>query len=305
MARKKKATQQKVDRGGPPSGSSDKDAFPETAGAVPEKNPSDWVWTEEQTHRFREQFASTLAWLRHDAGVSVYALAQRSGVARQFLAELERGEKLPSWETACRIADALGVGIERFRCDPGNRPSAGRARQAHIAPRRKQAIPLHLSNEGHPVSAYIYLWTRKEYEIHQESAEATLCCAGSNQFRKRGVRNGERLYIVSCFGGDLYLIGRLDIGTLCSSEEANEISGDPGFDFSWAADWAFANPDEERPMRFGLIVPTSQVRQIRFEGDKPPVFQDGEDASLPDPQSFRGVRRITPQTADLFDRLLT
>lgn len=150
---------------------------------------------------------------------------------------------------------------------------------------------------------YIYLWTRKEYETHRASGNATLFCAGSNQFRNRGVKEGDSLYIVACFGGDLYLIGRLDIETLCSAMEANVVSGDD-FDFSWAADWAFTHPDDEMPMQFGLVVPINEVRQIRFEGDRPPVFQDGADATLPDPQSFRGVRRITPESAVALDRLL-
>ena len=62
-----------------------------------------------------DNFAARLAAFRSRADLSVYALAKATGVSRQYLAEIERGEKTPGWGIACLIADALGVSIEEFR----------------------------------------------------------------------------------------------------------------------------------------------------------------------------------------------
>ena len=55
-----------------------------------------------------DTFARRLRALRESAGLSVYALAQQSGVSRQYLGELERGEKEPSLEVARKLAAAFG-----------------------------------------------------------------------------------------------------------------------------------------------------------------------------------------------------
>lgn len=60
-------------------------------------------------------FAARLASLLGEAGLTAYALAQRSGVSKQALSKLLSGDSRPSWETVCRLADALGVSTESFR----------------------------------------------------------------------------------------------------------------------------------------------------------------------------------------------
>ncbi len=61
------------------------------------------------------QFGDRLRDLRAAAGLSIYALAQKSGLTRQYLGRLESGQMLPGWETACTLADALGVDLGEFR----------------------------------------------------------------------------------------------------------------------------------------------------------------------------------------------
>lgn len=59
-----------------------------------------------------ETFAARLHALRVEAGVSVYELARRTGIDRQYLRRLESGEKdAPSLETARKIAAALGKNL--------------------------------------------------------------------------------------------------------------------------------------------------------------------------------------------------
>lgn len=60
-------------------------------------------------------FARRLAALRKAAGLTFYALGKKAGVSQQTIAHLERGRNGPTWEVVQKLADALGVEVERFR----------------------------------------------------------------------------------------------------------------------------------------------------------------------------------------------
>lgn len=53
--------------------------------------------------------------LREQASLSVAELAARADLQRTHLHALEGGRKQPTWDTVCRLADALRVGVEAFR----------------------------------------------------------------------------------------------------------------------------------------------------------------------------------------------
>jgi hypothetical protein len=94
------------------------------------------------------------------------------------------------------------------------------------------------------------------------------------------------------------------VAAVCGPEEAPRLTGRDNFDYSWAKDWAVADPGHSSAKYFDLVVPPEAVRAIRFEGGRPPAYRgDGEEAE-PDPQTFRGVRALSWQTAVAFDRLL-
>ena len=59
-------------------------------------------------------FADRLKELREAAGLSQYALAQRSGLSGVAIARLERSERQPAWETVRRLARALNVAVGEF-----------------------------------------------------------------------------------------------------------------------------------------------------------------------------------------------
>ena len=54
-------------------------------------------------------FAKRLQTLREAAGVSQYKLAELSGLSKQALSQLEKGDREPSWETVQKLAKGLGV----------------------------------------------------------------------------------------------------------------------------------------------------------------------------------------------------
>jgi transcriptional regulator with XRE-family HTH domain len=60
-------------------------------------------------------FAARLRDLRTASGLSVAQLAEKAGLTRAGVDHLERGVRRPGWDTVLRLADALGVSVERFR----------------------------------------------------------------------------------------------------------------------------------------------------------------------------------------------
>ncbi len=62
-------------------------------------------------------FADRLKTLRKASGLSVAALAKRVNVTVQYIYMIEKGERVPAWEVVCELADALGVGVEKFRSE--------------------------------------------------------------------------------------------------------------------------------------------------------------------------------------------
>jgi transcriptional regulator with XRE-family HTH domain len=57
-------------------------------------------------------FGKLLEKLRREQGLSVYALAQRTGLSDQAIHDLEQSDRTPSLETARRLAAALGVSLD-------------------------------------------------------------------------------------------------------------------------------------------------------------------------------------------------
>lgn len=63
-------------------------------------------------------FATRLRALRERAKLSAIELAEASGLSKQALNLLERGERQPTWATVQRLADAWACG--RTRCEAGS-----------------------------------------------------------------------------------------------------------------------------------------------------------------------------------------
>jgi hypothetical protein len=127
--------------------------------------------------------------------------------------------------------------------------------------------------------------------------------SGSNQFRKRGVAPGDVVYIVSLSGGRLYLGGRMPVRRIVSRPEAVRIFGT---DNLYEADeWVI---DEERsgtPLHLHRRLAPEVTRQIRC------IMADGSERGLCfvdqdnlDGQATRGIRRLAPESAELFDRII-
>jgi putative transcriptional regulator len=59
--------------------------------------------------------AENLRILRHAKGLSQGGLAEAVGVSRATINRIEQGHRMPDFDLACRIADALGVSTDALR----------------------------------------------------------------------------------------------------------------------------------------------------------------------------------------------
>jgi transcriptional regulator with XRE-family HTH domain len=66
-----------------------------------------WV---EKEWTLAERFAANVVWFRHKAGLTQQELADRVGMNRVSLGELERGLRVPRLDTVLRLVAGLGVG---------------------------------------------------------------------------------------------------------------------------------------------------------------------------------------------------
>jgi transcriptional regulator with XRE-family HTH domain len=83
-------------------------------------------------HDDHRWFGGRLRELRTAAGWSRPDMEIASGIPAATLADLESGRRLPGWETALRVAEALGVSLDEFRKPPRPstvRPIVGRPRR--------------------------------------------------------------------------------------------------------------------------------------------------------------------------------
>lgn len=62
-----------------------------------------------------KEFGAKLKLLRENAGLSIYGLAKKANVTTEGVSKLEQGGRTPTWDTVCRLADALGVSVADFR----------------------------------------------------------------------------------------------------------------------------------------------------------------------------------------------
>src|SRR4051812_22326297 len=63
-------------------------------------------------------FGLKLKELRHHAGLTQPGLAEKAGMSKGGIADLEQGINKPSWETVQALAAALGVSCEAFQAPP-------------------------------------------------------------------------------------------------------------------------------------------------------------------------------------------
>jgi transcriptional regulator with XRE-family HTH domain len=75
-----------------------------------------------------DYFAARLKELREAAELTQQGLAERAGLSKGNVADLEQGRYAPTWPTVIALCKALGVRCDSFLEEPAERPEPQRGR---------------------------------------------------------------------------------------------------------------------------------------------------------------------------------
>jgi hypothetical protein len=146
---------------------------------------------------------------------------------------------------------------------------------------------------------WAHYWKRERAEVGEGTFVGH---SASSVFRQRGVKAGDRMYVISVLGGRLRVIGRLDVEDVVTQQRAEELFGRHLWE---APDHVVARPGSGTPRRLDAFVPSSRIGELETVGP------DGEATPMKlnrlghiDVLSLQGVREITARTATQFDLVL-
>jgi hypothetical protein len=152
--------------------------------------------------------------------------------------------------------------------------------------------------------AFTHYWKGDTADEHDElnfSGKPLDHVAGS-QFVRMGVKTGDRIYAVTIRRGELYLIGRMEVGEIVfsDSEARKRLDYEP-----WSGpEHVMWKPGTGTPLRFDRAVPLPVTQRLYFESPNGPVPPKFVDHNVLDRQTLRGVRKLTPSSALELDSLI-
>ena len=148
-------------------------------------------------------------------------------------------------------------------------------------------------------------WQNKFWRDDVNEESRPIVAAGSNLFAAKGVRPGDRLYIVSIVEGQLLFGGRMTVDAILLREAvmARLGSDDLHEDSKW---WAVGAKEAGTPLDLHRALSPEVTRKLRFVAPSGPPKkpQFVSDTHL-DGQTTRGVRQLTQESAELLEQILT
>ena len=124
----------------------------------------------------------------------------------------------------------------------------------------------------------------------------------SNQFLDRGVAVGDAVFVITYADGDLRVLGRLIVERVVDYAAAQRLLP---YEPWQAADHLISSAQNCTKLSFSTSIDPTNFQQIEFVRASGALtgIKNRRDGSV-EPQSFRGVREITPGTARLFEQAL-
>jgi hypothetical protein len=147
--------------------------------------------------------------------------------------------------------------------------------------------------------AYITLWNQPQVEYERRrglGAGIRLDHSANRQFRRSGVKRGDRVYVVATRAGALSLLARIEVERVVGQREAERHFGN---EFYRAPDHVIGRGTE---LDLERVVPEHVARAIRRESGKP--IKIAADSYHVDAGSLRTTGRISEDSAALLDALL-
>jgi hypothetical protein len=143
---------------------------------------------------------------------------------------------------------------------------------------------------------FTYSW---QYgEARKESESQPLGHAAGSRFSSRGIKPGDFVYIVAVHRGQLYLLGKMQIGKIVSKDEARRILGEEPYD---APEHLIASACTPAHL---TEVPVALAKELQFIGGSRKEGLAFREQDILDPQTMRVIRELNPESASRLDDLL-
>jgi len=154
---------------------------------------------------------------------------------------------------------------------------------------------------------FTHYWKYDTLDFHEEliadgDLPTGLDHTAGEQFHAREVRSRDWIYIVSFKQAQLRVVARLQVDRIVSESEAEQIFP---YELWEASEHVVAVDGSGSPIRFDAVVAKGEVGAIRFiDADGARLAPKRDRHGDVNPQTFRGVRKITEATAVMFDKVL-
>lgn len=154
--------------------------------------------------------------------------------------------------------------------------------------------------------AYTQHWNQASWKnaAEQSAGEVQEHTAGS-EFRKRGVKPGDTIFVVTNIDGKMYLAGRMRVAHIFDSknEAAKYLQCDPSG--LWPApEHCVCRPKNGSTLEFDRLVPDKITQALLFDQSGKPKSLTFDSPGVLRQQTLRGVKRLTPASADLLHQLI-
>lgn len=143
---------------------------------------------------------------------------------------------------------------------------------------------------------FTYSW--QYAEARKESEAGLLGHAAGSRFSSRGIEAGDLVYIVAVHRGQLYLLGKMQVGKIVSKDEARRILGTEPYD---APEHLIASACTSAEL---TEVPVAVAKELRFIGGSRKEGLAFREEDILDPQTMRVIRELDPESASRLDDLL-
>jgi len=155
---------------------------------------------------------------------------------------------------------------------------------------------------GGSMKYWTQYWKNSTCKMVRPREGQPLVHAASNEYSRRGVAAGDRLYVVTVVKGDLFLIGRMKVDRIVSQAEADKEH--PDWNLWEAAEHCISTDSEASPMRFNVMVSRADRDLLRFVTCSGLSSLKVDDEGGLDQQTLRTIRELTPESAQLMDRYI-
>ena len=151
--------------------------------------------------------------------------------------------------------------------------------------------------EENMIKYFTYYWKNSTYEKIKPFKGLIDLWESSEMFYQRGIKKNDYVYSVTVIKGILYVIACLQVAKILTHEEAINFLGS-----ELAEKWPASHhiiAKNATPIMLEIDIPAETVKKLRFiSGRNKPKFSD-EYSYLLDRQTFRAIRELTKESADM------